>query len=404
MTLFSGAIVSSTGGTSDENLAYTMLSGVGYYNENMTQSATQFFVVVHAQTGSGSFLLDINFGPGDTIGTAIDISNGETKNVTLDVTADIVFFKFNANPTDTYHFDLKNVGGMTTQSTNNFDLFLINGQVGSDDYEKILYYAAGEGIDKSFAYHCPIGQYYLVIVSNKGSGDCELTISTNQSPTIEITSHENDDYVSSTTEITWLATDPENDSLSIDLEISEDQSTWTPILEGTLLESYLWNTTTNDDGTYYLKVTVTDGGDTYWDQVRIIVDNTIPEIVLESPTAGSNVTVGQVITIEITDDNEIVTTYYSWNDGANETELSTVPDTTGLITLDVYVCDVAGNWAHEQFSWTIVEETSTPTTSTNFFTDITSKWWFWVAIGAVGLVVLVIVVVVIVRSRKKPIT
>jgi UDP-2,3-diacylglucosamine pyrophosphatase LpxH len=58
--------------------------------------------------------------------------------------------------------------------------------------------------------------------------------------------------------------------------------------------------------------------------------------------------------------------YYSWDDGANSTELGTFPDTNGLHTLDVYAKGSDGVWNHKYYEFDTVggEETDTDTDTT----------------------------------------
>ncbi|MBD3190106.1 MAG: M6 family metalloprotease domain-containing protein [Candidatus Heimdallarchaeota archaeon] len=403
LTLFSGAILSSaTPGTASENLQYTMLSGPGYYGENSTQNnSTLFYVVIHCASASNpvEFELTIGFAEGDTQSNPITINTSDNKNGSIDCTYDMMFYKMYVSTTDTYHFDLSASSGIQPKANTNFDLFLCDGTAG-DTFLDILYYSTGEGIDESFAYHCSVGNYYLIIMSFEGSGEFALSTSTNQVPTVSITSPAEDSILSGLVEITWTASDPEDDFLTFDVEVSTDTVTWEPIVLDTVGTSINWNTTHQTDGNWWLRVKTSDGGDIGLQQIQVVIDNTNPTITLNNPSEGTNVTVGTPVSITITDAN-LDTVYYSWNGGANTTELTNIPDTLGAITLDVYAMDSVGNWAHEQFTWTVIEATTPTTSSTGFFDTITEQIWFWPVIGAIGLVIVIIIIVAVVRVTRK---
>jgi predicted phosphodiesterase len=76
--------------------------------------------------------------------------------------------------------------------------------------------------------------------------------------------------------------------------------------------------------------------------------------------------------------------YYSWDGGANSTELGTFPDTNGLHTLDVYAKGSDGVWNHKYYEFKTVGGEETETTGINPL----------LIAGVIGVAAVVVVIVV----------
>jgi hypothetical protein len=106
----------------------------------------------------------------------------------------------------------------------------------------------------------------------------------NTPPTIQITYPKGGETLSNTTQITWIAYDEDGDTLEYTIVLldgeGEFKRTLTEKLESATLH-WAWDTKTEEDGTYMLLITVSDGIDTSTDDSGpIIINNTF----LKGPT------------------------------------------------------------------------------------------------------------------------
>jgi hypothetical protein len=85
--------------------------------------------------------------------------------------------------------------------------------------------------------------------------------------------------------------------------------------------------------------------------------------------------------------------YYSWDLGANQTELTGLPSINGQHTLDVYALDSDDVWTHERFVLTTVGVTPTTTTPPPVSFDP-------LLLGGIAVAGIVVVVIVVVLRRK----
>jgi Icc-related predicted phosphoesterase len=90
--------------------------------------------------------------------------------------------------------------------------------------------------------------------------------------------------------------------------------------------------------------------------------------------------------------------YYSWDLGQNQTELTGLPDINGQHTLDVYALDSGDVWNHERFVFTTVGATTNSVTST---TPIQAPIFMDpLVIGGIAIAGVIIIVLVLVYRRR----
>ncbi len=104
----------------------------------------------------------------------------------------------------------------------------------------------------------------------------------NDAPTVLVTQPNGGEIWNQNQNITWSASDVENDPLSVSIFASNDSgSTWNQIDTGLANSGlYIWNTTSIADGSYLINVTVSDGSLTTSDlsDGLVTVDNTAPDV------------------------------------------------------------------------------------------------------------------------------
>lgn len=83
--------------------------------------------------------------------------------------------------------------------------------------------------------------------------------------------------------------------------------------------------------------------------------------------------------------------YFSWDSGGNQTDLTGIPDTNGLHTLDVYANDSEDVWSSAYFEFTAVGEVITTTTTTGTGNGMDPLLIFG-SLAVAGVVVVLIVV------------
>lgn len=95
--------------------------------------------------------------------------------------------------------------------------------------------------------------------------------------------------------VTWEATDPNNDSLTYTLEYRPaNAKIWLPLAKDLTENRYAWQTRLVPDGRYILRVTASDGADNTTDATLtdtrasdpVLVDNTPPELLTVKTTPG----------------------------------------------------------------------------------------------------------------------
>ena len=153
--------------------------------------------------------------------------------------------------------------------------------------------------------------YYVVARAYTSSGRAEdtpntvektVTVTQNQSPVITLTDPTGGENWSGNQEITWVATDPDDDPLTVDIYTSDDGGTSWNILVSDEEDdgSYTWDTTGVGNGSNYrIKVEVSDGVKTGADKSDdnfTVQNNQAPTITLTTPTGGENWSGNQNIT------------------------------------------------------------------------------------------------------------
>jgi hypothetical protein len=148
---------------------------------------------------------------------------------------------------------------------------------------------------------------YTVIVEaedhsgNKASKSITITLTgLNEPPTINLISPIGGEVWSGVRNITWDATDPDGDPLSISIEYSPDGAgTWLTLATGEVNDGvYSWDTTTVPDGTNYLiRVTANDGKLSAKDQsdAVFIIRNNLPPAANAGP--NQNVITNELVTL-----------------------------------------------------------------------------------------------------------
>ncbi|MGQ9459727.1 MAG: S8 family serine peptidase [Candidatus Bathyarchaeaceae archaeon] len=168
----------------------------------------------------------------------------------------------------------------------------------------------------------------------------------NTLPSIEILSPLDGAVVSGIVNVTCITWDAKLENASI--IIHEDLvKNWT--VSG--LQTYAWNTTRLDDGSYTVKLAAQDeAGNTFEKVVAVVVDNTAPEVSITNPEGGDELTGTVTILFNASDDHlsSVLlyigsTTYSVTGETSYEWNTTTVVDGTYTIKLIAY--DKAGNKA-----------------------------------------------------------
>lgn len=101
----------------------------------------------------------------------------------------------------------------------------------------------------------------MLLTHSPGSFEAE-TLATNllsQAPQVKLLFPNGGETLNGTAVITWNASDPNDDSMSFDIDYWED-TTWVSLATGHMQMNYHWNTTTVPDGdAYRIRVTAHDG-------------------------------------------------------------------------------------------------------------------------------------------------
>ncbi len=92
------------------------------------------------------------------------------------------------------------------------------------------------------------------------------------------------------------------------------------------------------------------------------------------------------------------TVYYSWDGGANSTELSGLPNVDGLHSLEVYAEDSEGVWGYNRFVFNSIADITTTSTSTPP-PEPTDSSLTLILLAAGGVAVVVIVVILVKKFR-----
>lgn len=140
-----------------------------------------------------------------------------------------------------------------------------------------------DGAASTVSYTCGVSGLYdvaLNITDNAGNyGNATAVVNvTNLPPVVNVLYPNGTEYLGGNVNILWNATDS-LDVLTIDLEYSEDGSTWVPIAAGETNDgNYTWDTTGLDNTTFKVRVTADDGTSTSLDtsDTNFTLDNTNP--------------------------------------------------------------------------------------------------------------------------------
>lgn len=154
--------------------------------------------------------------------------------------------------------------------------------------------------------------------SDVSSSDFEVRNSTaNHPPTVTVTYPNGGETLSGNQNITWVASDPDGDTVSIKLEYSADSgATWNTIASAVSNSgSYQWDTSSVANGSSYeIRVTASDGKDSASDSSDAVFSvsnggaNGAPIVSLTYPTGGETLSGSINITWTASDpDNDTVT-------------------------------------------------------------------------------------------------
>ncbi len=155
----------------------------------------------------------------------------------------------------------------------------------------------------------------------------------------------------------------------IDLDIADSNTlyealyAWDSAANQTLPVPFDVSTSSLSDGAHVLRVYARDAADNWASaQYTFVIDSTAPVITLISPTNGSVVATGDVIDLDISEQNTLHSASYRWDSGSSTSLTSPFDiDVTGLSegqhTLVVSATDAAGNTAEESYVF-IVDDTA----------------------------------------------
>ncbi|MDZ7688624.1 MAG: S8 family serine peptidase [Halobacteriales archaeon] len=212
-----------------------------------------------------------------------------------------------------------------------------------------------------------------------------FTVEENQAPSVTVDSPNGGEIVGITTQIEWSSSDPENDSLTFDVEYSDDGgSTWNPIQQDATGSSISWDTSGLVEGSNYLvRVTADDTDKTDQDtsDSTFTLDNTPPPEL--SPTA-SPTGWNQSVTVSwdaVTDggsgidhyEYQLDSTTGSWNNVGTDTSVTLTE--SGRHTVYVRAVDRAGN-AGPTNSTEVQIDNLPPTTSASLSGTAGDNGWF----------------------------
>lgn len=169
------------------------------------------------------------------------------------------------------------------------------------------------------------------------------TNETNQPPTVEITSPEENEMVSGTTTIQGTASDPDGDETLEQVEVKIDDGSW-EVAAGTTSWSYSWDTTTVNNGEHTIYARSYDGEDySTEDSVVVTVNNggnQAPNCVIELQKDGEpidEINVGEFFDIYVGDSSD--------DQGIAEVRFSSDDNQDGVPT---------GEWT-QWYNWDISE-------------------------------------------------
>ena len=149
------------------------------------------------------------------------------------------------------------------------------------------------------------GHTIYIIIENTVPEESDITnnkdyedIYVNQPPTVDVENPNGGEIWAGEQDITWIAEDPDNDDLSIDILYSDDAgNSWSQIKIGEENEeSYTWDTkTVSNDDDYLIKIRATDSHFSVEDTSNGLFEirneepgNNPPEITVISPNGGEN--------------------------------------------------------------------------------------------------------------------
>ncbi|MHA1781228.1 MAG: Ig-like domain-containing protein [Candidatus Thorarchaeota archaeon] len=162
---------------------------------------------------------------------------------------------------------------------------------------------------------------------------------------------------------------------TVDLDVSETNTlvetlyAWGSDTNSSLAAPYDVTTTGLSEASHTLYVYARDAaGNWAKSTYTFVIDDTAPQITLDTPTNGAEIQSGTTIDLDVSDTHVLSQVLYAWDGGANSSLPSPYDiDTSGLAegshTLDVYASDSAGNWAHEVYSFQV--DDTAPTISLN---------------------------------------
>ncbi len=172
-----------------------------------------------------------------------------------------------------------------------------------------------------------------------------ITVTYNTPPTIALLAPNNDEHWNGTQTVQWVASDPDNDSLSITIQASADNLTWITLTSNESNDgSFLWNTSmVPDNASYRVRVNASDGFLTNQDDSNntFVVDNTPPIITL----FGANVP-----------DHPWDTTYT--DAGATAHDAIDGNRTTAILTTNTVITSMLGSYA---VTYQVNDTTGNPT-------------------------------------------
>ncbi|MFX0060792.1 MAG: SBBP repeat-containing protein [Candidatus Hermodarchaeota archaeon] len=150
------------------------------------------------------------------------------------------------------------------------------------------------------------------------------------------------------------------------------------------------------DGSHILYIYANDSSNN-WSYKRFVftTDDTGPIIALNNPANATTHPSGTVISLSISDLNDVSYICYSWDNGPNIT-LNTpyniaLPTGNGLHILRVYANDSLGNWAMQVYVFTTQDITSTTSITTTSTTTPTPADFFTLEVFLLAFVVLSVI-------------
>ncbi|WP_457916832.1 hypothetical protein [Candidatus Lokiarchaeum ossiferum] len=132
-----------------------------------------------------------------------------------------------------------------------------------------------------------------------------------------------------------------------------------PEFSNSLISPYEIKVPSLSDGENILIVNAQDkAGNLETQSFEFIIDNQNPAITLLSPKEGRGISPGDIIDLQITDENTVNQVNYNWNGGSNSTlnspyNIIFVDQGTNEIILNVYAEDLAGNRISTAYNFSI---------------------------------------------------